>query len=205
MAYEKSVIERMKAGEDHIDRLDMSTVKYLWLSSPFFSRDKDSVPKFLRDVLILKNFSDNELRVLSQYLHTRSFSNGDHIFIQGEPGVGFYFILTGKVDIFVDDKIVEPESEGDLRYVISLSKGEYFGELALLQNNSIRTATATCMEPTTVLGLFKPDMEDMIKEKPVLAAKLLQSLSLIVTKRLFSLTSEVSHLKVQLAQYESKE
>ncbi len=204
MAYEKSIIERMKSGDSEVDRIDMSTLRYMWLSNPFFAHNKDSLPKFLRDVLILKNFTENELRVLSKYMHTRSFSNGDHIFLQGDPGVGFYFILSGKVDIFVDDKVFEPEASGDLRYVISLIKGDYFGELALLQNNSVRTATATCMEPTSLLGLFKPDMENLINERPILAAKLLQSLSLIVTKRLFSLTSEIAHMKVQLAQYESQ-
>lgn len=204
MNYEKTVREKLKAGEKDIDNFDMSALRYLWLSSPLFARSKDSVPKFLREVHILKNFTDNELRVLSRFLHTRTFSAGDHIFLQGDPGVGFYFVLSGRVDIFVDDKINEVQDE-ELRYVISLSKKDYFGELALLQNNSVRTATATCSEPTALLGIFKPDLEYLIEEKPVLAAKLLQSLALIVTKRLFSLTSEVSTLKGQLVHYERGE
>ncbi len=203
MSYEKSVREQLAAGAEGIDRVDISTLKYLWLSSPFFSRHKDSIPRFLRDVVILKNFTDNELRILSGYMHTRSFARGEHIFLQGDPGVGFYFILSGKVDIFVDDKVSD-SLDDQLRYVISLGKRDYFGELALLQNNSVRTATVTCSETTTLLGLFKPDLETMINEKPVLAAKFIQSLSLIVTKRLFSLTSEVSRLKGQLARYESQ-
>ncbi|EQC52083.1 hypothetical protein, partial [Bacteriovorax sp. DB6_IX] len=53
-----------------------------------------------------------------------------------------------------------------------------------------------------LLGFFKPDLDAMIHEKPVVASKLLQSVSLIVANRLYSVTQEVRRLKDRIQQLE---
>ena len=53
------------------------------------------------------------------------FARGTVIFEEGQPGHNMYFILGGKVEIF--------RGEGDGKKVLAvLSKGEFFGELALI-------------------------------------------------------------------------
>ena len=202
MSYEKSEIEKMKRGEHMTPRLDFSTFKYLWQSSPL-SLQKKSIPKFLREIPIFKNFSDNELRILSKFFHLRSFGVDEKVFIQGDPGVGFYLLYSGEVDIFVtdiaaDDKKDDPE----LDYILTLEQGDFFGELGLLQNNSIRSATVNTRVPTELLGIFKPDLEELITHYPNVGSRLLQSLSSIVTQRLFSLTNEIKKLKIKLVNCE---
>ena len=68
-----------------------------------FSSNKNSIPKFLRRIKVLENFSDNELRLLSNSLHLRQFDDGEVIFKQNDNGVGFYFIYGGRVDIIVEN------------------------------------------------------------------------------------------------------
>ena len=45
-------------------------------------------------------------------------------------------------------------------------------------------------------------MEDLIHHHPIVATKLLQSISIIISNRLFSLTKEVVKLKAKIIQLE---
>ena len=199
---ERSTIEKIKKGELEKERLDFSTFKYLWQSSPL-ALQKKSIPKFLRDISIFKNFTDNELRILAKFLHLRHFKKDEKVFIQGDPGVGFYLIYSGEVDVFVSSFENEADTDdSELTHVISLEQGDFFGELGLLQNNSIRTATVNTSIKTELLGIFKPDLEELTQKHSGVATRLLQSLSTIVTQRLYSLTGEVKRLKMKLEQYE---
>jgi CRP-like cAMP-binding protein len=60
------------------------------------------------------------------------------IFKQGEIGSYFYIIKEGKVDLFINDKMIK-----------SLTNGDSFGELALLhgasRSGSIKTSKTTTM------------------------------------------------------------
>ena len=78
---------------------------------------------------------------------------------------------------------------------MTLEKGNYFGEIALLQKRSTRSASAVAHEPLTLIGIFQPDLEEIIIKDPLVAARLLQSVSIILTNRLFSITREVRGLK----------
>jgi CRP-like cAMP-binding protein len=205
MSYENDIINKVKNGEELPEKLDFSILRYFWQSNPFMSgTDNESIPRFLRKIEVLKNFSERELRILCNYLHHRKFSAGEKIFSQGDLGVGFYFMLSGYADIIVEsnnlDKQIGHGSGPNI--VITLEKFDYFGELALLQEVSRRNATAISRDGCDLLGIFKPDIEELIYSYPVIAAKLLQSVSLIVANRLFLLTSEVKELRYQLSSYE---
>ena len=186
--FEKDLTLKYEKNEDLPKKLDISMLKYFWQASPFVRR-KDTYPKFLRKIEVLKNFSDNELRVFSKYLHVRNFREGEVIFSDGNLGVGFYFIFSGHVDI------ISKDSDESNTTILTLESLDYFGELALLQENSLRNATAVCKGQAVLLGIFKPDVDELIEVHPVIAAKLLQSISMIVANRLFSVTQELKLLK----------
>ena len=198
MSFEDEINNKIKNKEELPNKLDLSMIKYFWQANPLSSRKGDNIPKYLRRIEVLKNLSDNELRILSQSMHLRNFENKEVVFRQHDLGVGFYFIYSGNVDVVVDSNKNEDSDASD--YLLSLEKHDYFGELALLQENSSRNATVISRGSTELLGLFKPDMENLITNHPVIAAKLLQSISLIISNRLFSVTKEVRELKYKLSQ-----
>lgn len=220
MTYEENVAEHLEKGEDVPGKLNISVLKYFWQRSALSGQSKDKIPNFLRGIDVLKEFSDNELRILSQRLHQRIFTPGEVVFKQDDVGFGFYFIFDGHVDILIrrldgkddskTDEVVNAESVlsgGDsaaeqLILVTSLEKGDYFGELALLQEQSLRSATAVSKNSCTLYGLFKPDLEDLINYHPVIGAKLLQTVSHIVANRHTSITKEIQTLKYKLYQME---
>lgn len=69
------------------------------------------------------------------------FAPGETVIQQGEPGVTFYVVADGEVQVTVDG--VQRRVE---------TTGEFFGEIALLRE-SVRTATVTAVTPTTLLEL----------------------------------------------------
>lgn len=75
----------------------------------------------------------------------------------------------------------------------------------MLQKKHNRTATARAASNCVLLGIFKPDLDNLIYEKPIIASKLLQSVSLIIANRLYSITQEVRVLKEKLRVSREKE
>ena len=202
MSYENDIKTKVASGEKLPEKLDFSILKYFWQANPLVSgSDSETIPRFLRKISVLKNFSDSELRILCNYLHLRKFSAGEKIFKQGDLGVGFYFVYKGYADIIVESPYVENNNttESRLDVVMTLEKYDYFGELALLQDVSTRNASALSREGCELLGILKPDVEELIYSYPLIAAKLLQSVSLIVANRLFSITSELKELRYKLS------
>lgn len=207
MSFEKEIGGQIAREESIPDRINISILKYFWQASPLSGGGSQVIPKFLRGRRIFKNFSDNELRILSGYLHHRSFSLNEVIFNQGDSGVGFYFIFSGQVDMFARDP--EENKKTDLQkledlssgksssasYVTSLEQGDLFGELAFLQENAVRTATAIAKANCELLGIFKPDMEEIIDDYPRVGAKLLQAVALVLAARLSDIASDMKALK----------
>lgn len=74
---------------------------------------------------------------------------GDHIFLQGDPGANFYVIDRGEVEILRRDDMGQPNLVVDV-----LGPGEFFGEVALLDNQP-RGVTAKARTPVDVLVMGK--------------------------------------------------
>lgn len=211
-SYEKGINDKIDNKSPLPDKLDIGTLQYFWQANPLFGKSRDTIPRYLRDQLVFKDFSDNELRILSKFIHIRTFEPQELIFDQGDPGVGFYLIFTGHVEIFakdsIDDLSIKEIKENDLtgpyieRHVTLLEKNDYFGELAILQDDSFRTASAVAKDATVLLGIFKPDIEDLINRNPIVGAKFLQAISVIVVNRFASITKEFKILKYKLKKLE---
>ncbi|MEZ6153529.1 MAG: FAD-dependent oxidoreductase [Pirellulaceae bacterium] len=88
------------------------------------------------------------------------FEVGEIIFSQGDLGDAFYIILEGEAEIII-------ESGGASQIVAVLSAGEYFGELALL-NNKRRSATVRCKTPMNVLSMRRADFNALTTNLPSL-------------------------------------
>ncbi len=206
-SYEKEVKELIEKGAELPKKLDIPMLKYFWQSSPLARGKESSIPRFLRKIVVLKDFTENELRILSRYMHVRRFADGEAVFRQGDLGIGLYYVFSGRVDVIVEQDNVMTPAEEELpkaRHVISLEKFDYFGELALLQDNSERNATVIAREGCVLIGVFKPDLDELINDYPIVATKFLQSISIIITHRLISITLEVRSLKFKIAQLESE-
>jgi NADH dehydrogenase len=84
------------------------------------------------------------------------FEPGQEVFHQGDVGDRIYIVLSGKVEIVRDDRLVA-----------TLGRGEFFGETALLQQAQ-RNATVRCLEPADLLALPKREFSVLSANLPEL-------------------------------------
>jgi CRP-like cAMP-binding protein len=157
--------------------------------------ETEGIISTLRRVPLFANMSDGELREFEKLIHRRTFKINETIFWEGEPGVGMYVIKSGAVTIFKHTPGEEREELAVLR------DGEFFGELALL-DESPRSATAVAKEASDIIGLFRPDLFELLEKKPRIASKFLFQLALIIGDRLKNANAEMQALRTQLEKSE---
>jgi CRP-like cAMP-binding protein len=101
---------------------------------------------------------------------TLAFPAGTVIFREGEPAEAMYIIQSGTVRI---SRVVA----GDERAVALLEKGDFFGEMALLEDYPERSADAVAVTDDEALKLGGADLEMMLRGRPKIAVRMLAKLS----------------------------
>ena len=119
-----------------------------WYKLPGFSRKLKVAASWFLDFFIPQESIMLKTEP-SQAMAQLHFETGDIVFNQGDIGDYLYNIVEGTVDVLI-------EKDGKQEKVASLSKGEFFGEMALL-NERTRTATIKCATPVDLLALRKSD------------------------------------------------
>src|SRR5262249_17277547 len=93
----------------------------------------------------------------------------------GDPGDIFYVVLEGELEVW--DASTPPRQTGSLR------RGDYFGEMALLQEGK-RTATVTVARRARLLAINKPAFDHLFLRRP----KAIESFARVLSKRLAGVT-----------------
>lgn len=139
--------------------------------------DTDDITSILKSIPIFSDLSGRELREVEKIIYHRYYGEGEFIFRQGHPGLGMYIIVNGSV------RIVDESGESGKNIIAILTKGDFFGDLALL-DESPRTASAVACEASEILGFFRPDFIDLLYRKPRMGIKILFQLARIIGERL---------------------
>jgi ATP-binding cassette subfamily B protein len=100
----------------------------------------------LRDIPILSELSDTVLEDLADKIVTERYPADRTVVLQEDPGTRFYIIVRGKVDV------IRHEGQDAGRLIASLTDGDCFGEVALLENVP-QTATLVTRAPPVFLSL----------------------------------------------------
>lgn len=132
------------------------------------------ITEILKKIPVFEDLTKRELGAIERILHKREYRQDELIFREGEPGVGMYIIESGKVRIV---------TETGKRTLAELAEGEFFGELALL-DESPRSATAVAIQPSIILGFFQPDLFGLIERNPQLGVKIVLRLARSIGERL---------------------
>jgi CRP/FNR family transcriptional regulator, cyclic AMP receptor protein len=125
----------------------------------------------------------DEANDLARRLVRRRFSAGQIIFHHGDPGGLLYIIDKGKV------KIAHSTPEGHEALLAILGDGDFFGELALL-DDSPRSATAEALVTTETLTLHREDFMRYIHDNPDFALHVLH----IMAQHIRRLNSQISDI-----------
>jgi CRP/FNR family cyclic AMP-dependent transcriptional regulator len=120
----------------------------------------------LRKVPVLRGLNDGDLAGLAADLAERRVAAGDTIVGEGTGGVAFFFILEGETSVSVGGE-----------EVATLERGEYVGELALLDPEGPRTATVTAKTDVVLAAMSAWQFRPFVLAQPEVAWTLLQRLA----------------------------
>ncbi len=119
----------------------------------------------LSKVKLFEGLRPKQIKTLAKWTTRRHFEQDKAIVTQGQMGLGLYCIESGKVRVTLQT----PKGPGELR---TMGPGEFFGELALLDNKP-RSATVTAIEPTTTLVLDKAQFLAELRTYPEIGLALI--------------------------------
>jgi len=123
--------------------------------------------EFLKKTTLFSGLTDKEITSVLGTAKERSFAAGDEIIEEGkEGGRGFYLLLDGSAEARKGDTVLATYSPGD-----------YFGEMALLLDDTPRTADVVATSDTTCLVITQWDLRALIKSHPDLGVKMMAELA----------------------------
>ena len=119
----------------------------------------------LAKVLIFSELSKHEIQKIIRIAHKRNYKEGEEIVRQGQPSAGMYVVMRGEA------KVIRRSDEGIEIRLATMNEGDFFGYVGLL-DNAPRTATITAAAPSQVVGLFRPELLQLVEQDPKLASEI---------------------------------
>lgn len=161
--------------------------------------------EFLKSVPLFSRLGEAALDSILRLMRRRRFRKEDTIFHEKETGDSLFIILHGrvKVAIFGDD--------GKEVTLSTLSEGDFFGELALLDQEP-RSASVVAEEDCELLSLQRDDFMRALEHDAGMSSSLIQALAQrlrkanhqISTLALLDVYGRVAHVIQELAEEEGK-
>ncbi len=140
----------------------------------------------LQHVELFKGLSQEELEALQESSLNRSFPRNTVVIHENDPADSLFIIESGKVKVYCSDK------NGKEFIMNTQTAGDYFGELALL-DDSTRSASVRTVEKSVFSVVYKEDFNRVLDEHPKIAKKLIFNLA----QRVRKLTADVKSLALQ--------
>jgi len=129
-----------------------------------------TIISILSRVPIFDGFSQEELEEVARLLTEKKFQADEDIFFETDPGKDFYMVYEGRI------KIYKMSPGGQVKVLDYLEEGDFFGEMALL-DNSCRSANAVALADSTLLVLRQSDFDSLMKSRPDLLLRIARTLS----------------------------
>jgi CRP-like cAMP-binding protein len=149
----RNVLDIMQRNKTFRARLDQS----------YRQRALDS---HLRAVPVFAELTDEFIEGLRERVELLRFTPGQVICRQGDAADSFYLVRIGFV------KVSQTHAGGEM-VLAYLSRGEYFGETALLED-TVRSATCTALDHVEVVRISAEDFASMTRQFPGVRQKLAQ-------------------------------
>jgi CRP-like cAMP-binding protein len=127
-------------------------------------------PTFFRRFALFAELDDRELASIAAVAKTRRYAKDDVIFHADESGDVFCLIKEGQVKV----TMISPEGK---EIILSLlGTGEFFGEMALIEDEP-RSATVVATEPLELVTIWRSDFLQILAENFSITKKVLMEMS----------------------------
>jgi CRP/FNR family transcriptional regulator, dissimilatory nitrate respiration regulator len=146
----------------------------------------DNILEIMANTPLFGGLSDGQLSQIGGIAQNKQFKRGQAIFWEGDPGIGFYVVMGGKV------KVYKTSSEGKEQILHIYGPGHPIGEVPVFSGNCF-PANAMAIEKSHMLFFPRQDFVDLISTHPSLALNMLAVLSL----RLRQFTVQIENLSLK--------
>ena len=137
----------------------------------------------IKNISLFEGLPDEDLQAISDLAVTRQYPKNTLIICEGDHSDSLYIMLTGKVKVFLNDE------EGKEVTLNIQGEGEYFGELAML-DDAPRSASVMTLEETRLAVVSKSAFDECLENNPKIALIVIRGLA----RRLRELTENVRSL-----------
>ncbi len=146
--------------------------------------DNDSIyidaPGALNVGELFAGVPEGTLAQLSALARHEEYQKGGTLYEIGDPADDFYVLESGRVEFLIGrDERTSPAG-------FMLRKGEVFGWAALLENQPVRIAKATCLERSTLLRINGKRALNVLEADPVSGYLVMRRLSSLIARYLAS-------------------
>lgn len=125
--------------------------------------------KQLAELPLLRSLHVDHLRTLAEHSATRTFSPGEAVVRQGEPGDSLFLVMKGRVEVLARS---ERDGVSTESVVASLYVGDAVGELSMLDGLP-RSATCVAAVPTVCVRLERDQLRTAMRQDWELGERLL--------------------------------
>ena len=132
-------------------QMDRVTFRRILMDSAFQRRRM--YESFLEEVPLLSTLTPYERSKIADALETQKFPPGSTIISEGDPGEAFYLLESGVAEVF--------KKESGNKSIKKYKKGDYFGELALLDDKP-RAASVVSTTEVKVATLGKDGFQRLL-------------------------------------------
>jgi bacteriocin-like protein len=119
----------------------------------------------LRQVPMFKELSNKQLSQISGLMTRIERPSGTVLIDEGRAGHEFFIVLEGEVEVRHGDQLLATRGPGD-----------YFGEIALLDNRP-RTATVVVTQPVVVEVLSRQEFASLLAQAPELSQEIMATMA----------------------------
>ena len=140
----------------------------------------------LANSLLFNGLPAQQLREMAAICIAKRYRRGESIFFEGDPGIGFYMVASGKVKIF------KTSLEGKEQILHIFGPGEPFGEVPVFHGNPF-PANAETLSEAELLFFPRAEFVGLVSANPSLALNMLAMLAL----RLRRFTTQIENLSLK--------
>ena len=145
-------------------------------------------------VLQEQGLSGAELQTLADFSNVKRYPGGTFLFHEGDPGTEMYVVLEGKVMI---SKFIPGGGEEALAI---LKRGDFFGEMALI-DNAPRSADAKAFQgPATVVAFDQQTLREVEISDPKASVDFIRLLCQLMCQRLREVDEKVTSWRIMSGQ-----
>jgi CRP-like cAMP-binding protein len=166
---------------DHVPQL--AHLEYLGDASRFAAQIHPLIPKSA----LLENFTPAEVRLLSHFMDVYRAAEGQEVIREGDGGDFMLIVVEGRFQVQKQDRYNTPQR------IATVEPGRSLGEMSLIDGEP-RFATCVALEPTLFAVLGRESLARIIVEQPLIGAKILMELVLMLSQRLRATSNRLMEL-----------